>query len=54
MKNNTKNNISKEMIYHKFCDYYSDNDNKESNYSIYDVREVYYPYYSITVLYQKN
>ena len=58
MKNNTnnttKNNISKEMIYHKFYDYYSDNDNKELNYSIYDVREVYYPYYSITVLYQKN
>lgn len=58
MKNNTtnnrNNNISKEMIYHKFCDYYYDNDNKELNYSIYDVREVYYPYYSITVLYQKN
>lgn len=48
--------IFEDLIYHLYHDFYYDETENELSeyYEIYDIKEVYYPYYSVQVEYQSN
>lgn len=48
--------IYEDLIYHLYHDFYYDEIENELSeyYEIYDIKEVYYPYYSVQVEYQRN
>ena len=53
---NEKEVYYKDLIYHLYHDFYYDKLENELSeyYEIYDIKEVYYPYYSVQVEYQRN